>query len=98
MSTLIEPIRVGLEESVRRVSVEVTWDEPGRPERSFEVVTFMTDPAKLDLAMQAVGSPPGGAQPGGTPGQQPPGQQPPGRAAPGGGGGTAGTNPQAGRR
>ena len=60
MSTLIEPIRVGLEESVRRVTVKVSWDETGRPDRSFEVVTFMTDPAKLDAAVQAIGQPPGG--------------------------------------
>jgi prepilin-type N-terminal cleavage/methylation domain-containing protein len=78
MSTLIEPIRVGLEESVRRVTVRVSWDEVGRPDRSFEVDTFMTDPAKLDLAVQAVGAPPGGAQP------QQPGSQPPGGQTPGG--------------
>lgn len=62
MTTLLEPIRVGIEESVRRVTVQVFWDEPGRPEQSFEVVTFMTDPAKLDLAVQAIGQPPGGTQ------------------------------------
>jgi general secretion pathway protein I len=62
MTTLIEPIRVGIEESVRRVTVRVAWDEPGRKEQSFEVVTFMTDPAKLDLAVQAIGQPPGGSQ------------------------------------
>jgi general secretion pathway protein I len=62
MTTLIDPIRVGLQESVRRVTVRVAWDEPGRAEQSFEVVTFMTDPAKLDLAMQAVGQPGAGAQ------------------------------------
>lgn len=53
MTTLIEPIRVGLQESVRRVSVVVSWDEIGRPEQRLEVVLFMTDPAKLDLALQA---------------------------------------------
>ena len=31
MSGFIEPIRVGLEESVRRVTVRVFWDEPGAP-------------------------------------------------------------------
>jgi general secretion pathway protein I len=51
MSTLIEPVRVGLQESVRRVTVKVLWDEVGRDEQSFEVVTYMTDPSKLDLAM-----------------------------------------------
>jgi hypothetical protein len=64
MTTLIEPIRVGIEESVRRVTVRVAWDEPGKPEQSFEVITFMTDPAKLDLAVQAIGQPPGGSNQG----------------------------------
>jgi prepilin-type N-terminal cleavage/methylation domain-containing protein len=88
MSTLIEPIRVGLEESVRRVTVKVSWDEVGRPDRSFEVDTFMTDPAKLDMAVQAVGMPPGGSQqqqPGAQqPGSQPSGGQPAGGQPPGG--------------
>lgn len=61
MTTLIEPIRVGLEESVRRVAVTVSWNEPGKPLQTFEVVTFMTDPAKLDMAVAAIGSLPGGA-------------------------------------
>jgi prepilin-type N-terminal cleavage/methylation domain-containing protein len=59
MTTLIEPIRVGLEEAVRRVTVQVFWEELGRPTQSFEVVTFMTDPAKLDMAVQAIGNLPG---------------------------------------
>jgi prepilin-type N-terminal cleavage/methylation domain-containing protein len=66
MTTLIEPIRVGIEESVRRVSVEVFWSEPGRAEQSFKVDTFMTDPAKLDLAVAAIGQPPGGNNTGGS--------------------------------
>ena len=66
MTTLIEPIRVGIEESVRRVSVEVFWTEPGRPEQSFKVDTFMTDPAKLDMAVAAIGQPPGGNNSGGA--------------------------------
>jgi prepilin-type N-terminal cleavage/methylation domain-containing protein len=88
MSTLIEPIRVGLEEAVRRVTVRVAWHEPGRKEQSFEVVTFLTDPAKLDLAVQAVGQPPGGTDQQGQAGQ---GQ---GQGATGGRGGTGtGTRP-----
>jgi general secretion pathway protein I len=71
MSTLIEPVRVGLEESVRRVTVKVSWHEVGRPDRSFEVDTFITDPAKLDLAVQAIGQPPGGAGGAGGTGAQP---------------------------
>ena len=64
MTTLIEPIRVGIEESVRRVTVDVFWCEHGRPEQTFKVETFMTDPAKLDLAVQAIGQPPGGSNQG----------------------------------
>ena len=51
MGMFIEPVRVGLEESVRRVTLRVFWNERGRPEQSVEVVTYMTDPAKLDLAL-----------------------------------------------
>jgi hypothetical protein len=56
MTTLMEPIRLGLEESVRRVTVKIKWNEPGRPEQAFEVVNFLTDPSKLDMALQG-GSP-----------------------------------------
>jgi general secretion pathway protein I len=52
MSTLMEPIRLGLQESVRKLTVKVMWDEPGKPEQSFEVVTFMTDPSRLEMAVQ----------------------------------------------
>ncbi len=51
MGMFIEPVRVGLEESVRRVTLRVFWNERGRPEQSVDVVTFVTDPAKLDLAL-----------------------------------------------
>jgi general secretion pathway protein I len=51
MGMFIEPVRVGLEESVRRITVRVFWAERGRPEQSVEVVTYVTDPAKLDLAL-----------------------------------------------
>ena len=74
MSTFIEPIRIGLQESVRKVTVRVSWDEIGRRDQSFEVVQYLTDPAKLDLALT------GGGMAGGAPGQTPPGvaQQRPG--------------------
>lgn len=89
MSALIEPIRVGLENSVRRVSVRVMWDELGRPEQSFEVVAYMTDPAKLDLAVQAAapgGQGGAGGSAGGGTGGRPQGGRPPDR----GGGGSGG--------
>ncbi len=56
MTTLMEPIRVGIEESVRRLTVKVSWDEMGRPDQSFEVVSFLTDPSKLDMALQGPGT------------------------------------------
>lgn len=61
MGMFIEPVRVGLEESVRRITVRVYWTERGRPEQSVEVVTYVTDPAKLDLALSlgAAGAGPG---------------------------------------
>jgi prepilin-type N-terminal cleavage/methylation domain-containing protein len=52
MSTLLEPIRLGLQESVRKLTVKVMWDEPGKPEQFFEVVTFLTDPSRLEMAVQ----------------------------------------------
>jgi hypothetical protein len=52
MTTLMEPIRIGLEESVRRLTVKVKWNEPGLPEQVFSVVNFLTDPSKLDMALQ----------------------------------------------
>jgi general secretion pathway protein I len=66
MGTFLEPIRVGLEESVRRVTVRVIWDENGRLNQSIEVVQYLTDPAKLDLALTGGAAGVGGpAGPGG---------------------------------
>jgi prepilin-type N-terminal cleavage/methylation domain-containing protein len=64
MSSFIEPIRIGLQESVRRVTVHVVWDESGRRDQSIEVVQYLTDPAKLDLAL--TGGAAGAAAPGGA--------------------------------
>lgn len=81
MSTLMDPIRIGLEESVRRLTVRVYWREFAKPMQTFEVVTFLTDPAKLDLALTggSAGLPGAGAPGQGLPGQ--PGQ--PGSGQPG---------------
>jgi len=57
MSAFIDPIRNGLQESVRKVTVRVIWDENGRPDQVIEVVEYLTDPAQLEKAM---GMPPGG--------------------------------------
>ncbi|MES1171802.1 MAG: prepilin-type N-terminal cleavage/methylation domain-containing protein [Bacteroidota bacterium] len=82
MGAFIEPVRVGLEESVRRVTLRVYWNERGRPEQSVDVVTYVTDPAKLDVALM-LGSAgvPGAPGVGGASGQAAPGQT--GSRAPG---------------
>ena len=56
MSSFIEPIRLGLQESVRRVTVHVTWDEWGRPMQTLEVVQYLADPSKLDAALTGGGA------------------------------------------
>ena len=56
MSSFIEPVRIGLQESVRKVTVRIYWNEHGRKEQSFEVVQYLTDPSKLMLATQAPGA------------------------------------------
>jgi prepilin-type N-terminal cleavage/methylation domain-containing protein len=62
MSSFMEPIRLGLQDSVRRVTLKVFWDENGRPNQTIDVVTFLTDPAKLEanLMMGAAGLTSGG--------------------------------------
>jgi len=79
MSAFIEPIRIGLQESVRKVTVKVTWDEIGRKEQTIEIVQYLTDPSQLEKAML----PAGGA---GGPGA-------PNPTTPGSGGATPPPNP-----
>lgn len=67
MGMFIEPVRIGLEESVRRVTVRVFWNERRRPEQSIEVVTYVTDPAKLDLALSLGAGTAGAAGAGSSP-------------------------------
>jgi general secretion pathway protein I len=70
MSSFIEPIRLGLQEAVRRVTVHVTWDEAGRPDQTIEVVQYLADPSKLDAALTGGGAAAGAlgaAGAGGTP-------------------------------
>jgi prepilin-type N-terminal cleavage/methylation domain-containing protein len=55
MGSFIEPIRLGLQESVRRVTVHVVWDETARPNQTIEVVQYLTDPSKLDAALTGGG-------------------------------------------
>jgi prepilin-type N-terminal cleavage/methylation domain-containing protein len=69
MSTLMDPIRLGLQESVRKLTLRVKWNEAGKPEQSIEVVTFFTDPSRLETAISlnaAGGSGTGGSSGSGT--------------------------------
>jgi general secretion pathway protein I len=77
MSSFIEPIRLGLQEAVRRVTVHVTWDETGRANQTIEVVQYLADPSKLDAALTGGGAAAGaGGAAGGVSGALPgqPGQ------------------------
>jgi hypothetical protein len=64
MGSFIEPIRLGLQESVRRVTIHVIWNESGRPDQVIEVVQYLTDPSKLDAGLNPAAL--GGAAPGAT--------------------------------
>jgi general secretion pathway protein I len=66
MSSFIEPIRNGLQESVRKVTVHVMWDEIGRPNQEIEVVQYLTDPSQIEKKMLFGGG--AGAAPGAAPG------------------------------
>ena len=66
MSSFIEPIRLGLQEAVRRVTVHVTWDESARPNQQIEVVQYLADPSKLDAALTGGGAAPGATGAGGA--------------------------------
>ena len=66
MSAFIEPIRIGLQESVRKVTVRVIWNEIARGEQTIEVVQYLTDPSQLEKAMLPMGGPGGPGGPGGT--------------------------------
>jgi len=73
MSAFIEPIRIGLQESVRKVTVRISWDEFARGEQTIEVVQYLTDPSQLEKAMLPMG---GAGGPGGPGGTTPPGGVP----------------------
>ena len=64
MGSFLDPIRLGLQESVRRVTVKVIWDEAARPNQTLEVVSFLTDPAKLQSSLLGLGAPGGAGAPG----------------------------------
>jgi prepilin-type N-terminal cleavage/methylation domain-containing protein len=73
MSTLMDPIRLGLQESVRKLTVKVKWNEPGKPGQSIEVVNFLTDPSRMETAvtLSATGAGGGTGGTGGAKGSAP---------------------------
>ena len=76
MSAFIEPIRNGLQESVRKVTVRVIWDETGRADQTIEVVQYLTDPSQLEKARA------GGRRPGAPGAARRAAEPPAGRAEP----------------
>ena len=70
MSAFIEPIRIGLQESVRKVTVRVIWDEHGRPDQTIEVVEYLTDPSQLEKTMGMAAAAAAGQVPGAQQNQQ----------------------------
>jgi general secretion pathway protein I len=77
MSSFIEPIRIGLQESVRKVTVRVLWDETGRRDQTMELVQYLTDPSKLDGNLTAPGVGTGGPGAPNTTTNKPPSTQNP---------------------
>ena len=73
MSAFIEPIRIGLQESVRKVTVRVFWDENGRRNQSIEVVQYLTDPSQIEKNMMGSLAGAAGAGAAGTQGNKQPG-------------------------
>jgi hypothetical protein len=41
---------------VRKLTVRVKWNEAGKLEQSFEVVSFLTDPSRLETAVTLAGA------------------------------------------
>lgn len=49
---VLGPVKQMLEQGIRRVSMRVTWSEPGLPDQKVEVVTFYTDLRRIPLTPQ----------------------------------------------
>jgi general secretion pathway protein I len=47
MQGMLGPVKEMLEQGIRRVTIRVLWDEPGRRDQQVEVVAFYTDPRRL---------------------------------------------------
>lgn len=51
-SGMLGPVKDMLEQGIRKVTVRVLWEEPGRPEQQVEVATFYTDMRRIPLVTQ----------------------------------------------
>lgn len=49
MGSMLGPVKEMLEQGIRKVTVFVSWDEPGAPDQRVEIVTFYTDQRRLSL-------------------------------------------------
>ncbi len=49
LGAVLGPVKEMLEQGIRRVTVRVLWDEPGRPGQQVEVVAFYTDPRRIPV-------------------------------------------------
>ncbi|MCS6914785.1 MAG: prepilin-type N-terminal cleavage/methylation domain-containing protein [Myxococcales bacterium] len=49
LSGMLGPVKEMLEQGIRRVTVRVLWDEPGRPDQAVEVVAFYTDMRRIPI-------------------------------------------------
>lgn len=49
---VLGPVKQMLEQGIRRVTLRVSWDEPGLPDQKVEVVTFYTDMRRIPLTPQ----------------------------------------------
>lgn len=47
MGGLLGPVKDTLEQGIRKVTVQVLWNEPGHPEQSVQVVAFYTDMRRM---------------------------------------------------
>jgi general secretion pathway protein I len=46
---MLGPVKEMLEQGIRKVTVRVLWDEPGRPDQQVEVATFYTDMRRIPV-------------------------------------------------
>lgn len=53
MGSMLGPVKEMLEQGIRRVTVRVSWDEPGAPDQRVEVVAFYTDMRRLSITGMA---------------------------------------------